>query len=425
MAHEALTQYAHNGGGGGPAPAYDVEAVRQDFPILSQQVHGKPLVYLDNAASAQKPRAVIDAMRHAMEAEYANVHRGLHYMANRATQAYEGARTRTARFLNAASDKEIIFTLNATDAINLVASSYGADAIGEGDEIILSQMEHHSNIVPWHFYRERSGAVIKWAPVTDDGTFLFDEFVKLITPRTKMIAITHLSNVLGTVVPIQDIVQVAHAHGIPVLVDGTQGAVHLPVDVQALGCDFYVCTAHKLYGPTGLGILYGRAERLAAMRPYRGGGEMIREVHFDSVSYGEAPMRFEAGTPQIIEAAGLTAALDYMDALGRNAILAHEMDVGGYAMERIGAVPGVKLMGTALGKGSIVAFTMDGAHAHDIATIVDRSGVAVRAGHHCCQPLMERFGVNASVRASFGLYNTRAEVDALVVALEKARSLLN
>ncbi len=403
---------------------YDVERIRADFPILSREVHGKPLVYLDSAASAQKPKAVIDAMVSAMEMDYANVHRGLHYLSNSATEKYEAARGAVTRFLNAADEREIIFTMNSTDAINLVASAYGEDHIGEGDEIILSQMEHHSNIVPWHFFRERKGAVIKWAPVDEDGAFLFDEFVKLITPRTRMIAITHMSNVLGTVTPIADIVRVAHEHGIAVLVDGSQGAVHLPVDVQALGCDFYVCTGHKLYGPSGIGVLYGKLDRLAGMRPYRGGGEMIREVHFDTVTYGEPPMRFEAGTPQIVEAIGLHAALDYIEGVGREAIGAHEHDVGAYAMERLEALPGLRLLGRTPDKGSICTFVVEGAHAHDISTIVDRSGVAIRAGHHCCQPLMERFGINASVRASFGLYNTRDEVDVFIEALEKAQRML-
>lgn len=419
MLHEASTDLADR-----PA-VYDLDRVRADFPILSRQVHGRQLVYLDNAASAQKPISVIEAMSRAMEEEYANVHRGLHYLSNAATQNYEAARKATATFLNAADEREIIFTLNATDAINLVAQSYGGEHIGEGDEIILSQMEHHSNIVPWHFLRERKGAVIRWAPVDEDGNFLFDEFVKLIGPRTRMVAVTHMSNVLGTVVPIAEISRVAHEHGIPVLVDGTQGAVHLKADMQALGCDFYVCTAHKLYGPSGIGVLYGRMDRLSAMRPFRGGGEMIREVHFDSVTYAEPPMRFEAGTPQIVEAVGLHAALDYIEDLGRDAIHAHEADLASYAMERLAAVDGVRLLGRAPGKGAICAFTLDGTHPHDVSTIIDRAGVAVRAGHHCCQPLMERFGVTASIRASFGLYNTRDEVDRLVEALHTAKTMLS
>ncbi len=404
--------------------AYDVERVRRDFPILSTQVHGHPLVYLDNGASAQKPQAVLDAMTASMTSEYANVHRGLHHLSNLATARYEAARTATARYLNAADDREIIFTLNATDAINLVASSYGRGRIGEGDEIILSEMEHHSNIVPWHFYRERHGAVIKWAPVDDDGNFLLDEFEKLLTPRTRMVAITHMSNVLGTVLPIAEITRIAHAHDAVVLVDGTQGAVHAPTDMQAMDCDFYVCTGHKLYGPSGIGILYGKYQHLEAMPPYRGGGEMILEVHKDSVTYGEPPMRFEAGTPQIVEAAGLLAALEYIETLGRDAIRVHETDVGNYAQSRLEDLGWVRMLGRALGKGSICAFTVDGAHAHDISTIIDRQGVAVRAGHHCCQPLMERFGVNASLRASFGLYNTREEVDTFIEALVKAHRML-
>ncbi len=405
--------------------AYDVDAIRADFPILSREVHGKPLVYLDNAASAQKPQVVLDAMATALGSEYSNVHRGLHYLSNLATEKYEAARGAVARFLNAADEREIVFTLNATDAINLVASSYGEEHIGEGDEIILSQMEHHSNIVPWHFFRERKGAVIKWAPVDEDGGFDVEAFEQLITPRTKMIAITHMSNVLGTVVPIARIVETAHAQGIPVLVDGSQAAVHLPVDVQALGCDFYVCTAHKLYGPSGLGILYGKFDRLSAMRPYRGGGEMIREVHFETVSYGEPPTRFEAGTPQIAEAVALHAALEYMNGLGREAIAAHEHGLTIYAMAQLEAMDGVRILGRQPDKGGICTFVVDGAHAHDVSTIIDRSGVAVRAGHHCCQPLMERYGVNASVRASFGLYNTRQEVDRFIEALAKAKDMLS
>ncbi len=420
MASEALRDVS----GSDTVDGFNVYRVRNDFPILDRHVHNKPLIYLDSAASAQKPYAVLEAMTTALAAEYSNVHRGLHYLANLATQKYEAGRTAMARFLNARKDHEIIFTLNGTDAINLVASSYGGEHIGEGDEIILSQMEHHSNIVPWHFFRERTGAVIKWAPVDDDGNFLFDEFEKLLSPRTKIVAITHMSNVLGTVTPIKKIVEAAHAQDVPVMVDGSQGAVHLPVDVQDLGCDFYVCTGHKLYGPSGIGILYGREDVLSKMRPYRGGGEMIREVHFDSVTYGDLPVRFEAGTPQIAEAAALNAAIDYMESLGREAIAEHERELGAYAMEQLGALDWVRILGTAEGKGSIVSFLVDGAHAHDISTIIDRSGIAIRAGHHCCQPLMERFGVTGTVRASFGLYNTKEEVDQLIEALEKARAML-
>jgi len=403
---------------------YDVDAIRAQFPILSETVYGKPLVYLDNAASSQKPRAVIDAMVTCMETGYANVHRGLHFMANAATEGFEGARETTRQFLNASSTDEIIFTRNATEAYNLVASSMGwAGMIQEGDEIILSIMEHHSNIVPWHFLRERRGAVIKWAPVDDAGNFLVDEYEKLFTPRTKMVAITHMSNVLGTVTPAEEIVRIAHAHGVPVLLDGAQSAVHRSVDVRALDCDFYVFTGPKVYGPTGSGVLYGKREWLERLPPYQGGGEMIRTVTQDAITYNDPPHRFEAGTPAIIEAVGLGAALEFMMSLGRERIAAHEADLTAYAEERLRAMNSVRLIGTAKDKGGVIAFEMKGAHAHDIATVIDRQGVAVRAGTHCAMPLLNRFGVTSTCRASFGLYNTRAEVDALVEALAKAEML--
>jgi len=406
------------------ASGFDVEAVRRDFPILSREVYGKPLVYLDNGASAQKPRAVIEAVSHAYENEYANVHRGLHYLSNAATEAYEKARETVQRFINAAHLSEIVFTRNATEAINLVADSYGRLAIGEGDEIVVSIMEHHSNIVPWHFLRERKGAVIKWAPVADDGTFLLDEFEKLLTPRTRMVAITHMSNVLGTVVPVKEVTRIAHARGIAVLVDGAQGSVHLPVDVQDIGCDFYVMTGHKLYGPSGIGVLYGKRDRLRAMPPYMGGGEMIAEVTTERVTYADPPHRFEAGTPPIVQAIGLGVALDYMTGIGREKIAAHEARLAAYAHERLSRINSLTIYGTAKGKGAIVSFNLAGAHPHDISTIIDRSGVAVRAGTHCAQPLLARYGVTATARASFALYNTLAEVDALAEALDKARGLL-
>jgi cysteine desulfurase/selenocysteine lyase len=404
---------------------YDVEAIRAQFPILSQQVYGKPLVYLDNAASAQKPRAVIDAMAKTMETGYSNVHRGLHFMANAATESFEQARETVRKFLNAGSVDEIIFTKSATEAYNLVADSFGRMAIGEGDEVIISIMEHHSNIVPWHFLRERKGAVIKWAPVDDEGNFLLDEFEKLISPRTKIVAITHMSNVLGTVPPIKDIIRIAHGHNVPVLVDGAQGAVHLDVDVRDLDADFYVFTGHKVYGPTGIGVLYGKKDMLAKMPPYQGGGEMIREVRTDSVTYNDPPHRFEAGTPAIVEAVGLDAALRFMMELGREKIRAHEAALSDYAHERLGAMNSIRIFGRAKGKGAILAFEMAGAHAHDVATVIDRQGVAVRAGTHCAMPLLERFGVTSTCRASFGLYNTRAEVDKLADALQKAEALFS
>jgi cysteine desulfurase/selenocysteine lyase len=402
---------------------YDLDKVRADFPILSQEVYGKPLVYLDNAASAQKPRAVIDAMVRTMESGYSNVHRGLHYMANAATEGFEDAREAVRHFLNAASTDEIIFTRSATEAINLVADSFGRMAIGEGDEIVLSIMEHHSNIVPWHFHRERKGAVLKWAPVDEEGEFLLDEFEKLLTPRTKIVAITHMSNVLGTITPIKDIIRLAHERGIPVLVDGSQGAVHLGPDVRDLDADFYVFTGHKVYGPTGIGVLYGKKEWLEKMPPFNGGGEMIETVTTERVTYNVPPHRFEAGTPPIIEAIGLGAAVRYMESLGRDAIRAHEDALGAYAQERLGAVNSLRIIGRARNKGAIVSFEMKGAHAHDIATVIDREGVAVRAGTHCAMPLLERFGATSTCRASFALYNTRAEVDKLAEALTKAERL--
>ncbi|ACL60673.1 cysteine desulfurase [Methylobacterium nodulans] len=405
-------------------PPYDVAAIRSQFPILSQTVYGKPLVYLDNAASAQKPKAVIDAMAEAMETAYANVHRGLHFMANAATEGFEGARETARQFLNARSTDEIIFTRNATEGYNLVASSMGwAGLIGEGDEIILSIMEHHSNIVPWHFLRERRGAVIKWAPVDDEGNFLVEEYEKLFTPRTRMVAITHMSNVLGTVTPAREIVRIAHAHGVPVLLDGAQSAVHQTIDVQDLDCDFFVFTGHKVYGPTGIGVLYGKKEWLERLPPYQGGGEMIQTVTQDAITYNEPPHRFEAGTPAIVEAVGLGAALEFMMKLGRDRIAAHEAALSAYAHERLSEMNSLRIIGRAKGKGAVISFEMKGAHAHDIATVIDRQGVAVRAGTHCAMPLLSRFGTTATCRASFGLYNTPDEVDALVAALAKAEMM--
>lgn len=400
--------------------SYDVMRVREDFPILSLTVHGHPLTYLDNGASAQKPQAVIDAVTRAYSREYANVHRGLHYLSNAATERYEEAREIVRRFLNAGSTDEIIFVRSTTEAINLVAYSWGAENIGEGDEIVLSIMEHHSNIVPWHFLRERQGAVIRWAPVDEDGNFLMEEFEKLLTERTKLVAITHMSNVLGTVVPVKEVAARAHARGIKVLVDGSQGAVHLPVDVRDLDCDFYCITGHKLYGPTGIGVLYAKRALLAAMRPFNGGGEMIGDVTEERVTYAEPPHRFEAGTPPIVQAIGLGAALDYIDGLGRERIGAHEAALKDYAHERLSAINRVRIYGRAVGKGAIVSFNLEGAHPHDVSTVLDRYGVAVRAGTHCAQPLLARYGVTATCRASFGLYNTFEEVDRLAEALQKA-----
>jgi cysteine desulfurase/selenocysteine lyase len=405
-----------------PGAPFDVARIRADFPILFREVYGKPLVYLDNAASAQKPRSVIDTMDHAYRFEYANVHRGLHYLSNTATQHFEDARESVRRFLNAGSVDEIIFTKNATAAINLVADSFG-DKIGAGDEIVLSILEHHSNIVPWHFHRERQGAVLKWAPIADNGELLLDEFQRLLTPRTKIVAITHMSNVTGTLVPVREIIRLAHERGIPVLVDGSQAAVHLPVDVRELDADFYVFTGHKTYGPTGIGVLYGKQALLDAMRPYQGGGGMIEHVAVDRITYGKTPHKFEAGTPPIVEAIGLGHALNYMMQVGRDQIARHEAELLAYAQGQMAELPWLKIYGTAPGKGGIVSFNIDGLHAHDIATVIDRSGVAVRAGHHCAQPLMERLGVTAVCRASFAMYNTKEEVDALVAALKRAHEL--
>ncbi|MGF6156727.1 cysteine desulfurase/selenocysteine lyase [Ensifer sp. KUDG1] len=404
-----------------PVPAYDVEAIRKDFPILSKTVYGKPLVYLDNGASAQKPQVVIDAISHAYSNEYANVHRGLHFLSNAATEAYEAAREKVRRFLNAPSVDNVIFTKSSTEAINTVAYGYGMPALGEGDEIVLSIMEHHSNIVPWHFIRERQGAQLVWIPVDDDGGLHVEDFVKCLTDKTKLIAITHMSNALGTVVPVKEICRIARERGIPVLVDGSQGAVHMPVDVQDIDCDWYVMTGHKLYGPSGIGVLYGKTDRLKEMRPFLGGGEMIEVVTEDTVTYNDPPHRFEAGTPPIVQAIGLGYALDYMEKLGRAAIQAHEADLTAYARERLSAVNSLRVFGNTPDKGSIFAFELAGIHSHDVSMVIDRAGVAVRAGTHCAQPLLKRFGVTSTCRASFGLYNTRAEVDALVEALEHAR----
>ncbi|MCZ8187730.1 MAG: cysteine desulfurase [Beijerinckiaceae bacterium] len=402
----------------------DLDRIRADFPALALEPYGKPLTYLDNAASAQKPVQVLDRMRQAYETEYANVHRGLHYLANAATEAYEGARERVRGFLNAASVEEIIFTKNATESLNLVASALGRHVrLGEGDEIVLSIMEHHSNIVPWHFWRERHGAVIKWAPVDEDGNFLLEAFEALLTERTKVIAITQMSNALGTIVPVREVIRIAHARGIPVVVDGSQAAVHLAIDVQDLDADFYVFTGHKLYGPSGIGVLYGKRALLEQLPPFLGGGEMIREVSEEGVTYGGPPHRFEAGTPPLVQAIGLGAAIDYVNALGKEAIRAHEDALVAYAHERLGEINSISILGKARHKGAIVSFSHAHAHAHDIATVIDRQGVAVRAGTHCTMPLLKRFGKTATCRASFALYNTREEVDRLADALVRADRL--
>jgi cysteine desulfurase/selenocysteine lyase len=401
--------------------SFDPAAIREQFPILKRQVNGKPLIYLDSAASAQKPRAVIDAMVRVMEYSYANVHRGLHTLANETTDAYEAAREAVRGLINAETTAEIVFTKGATEAINLVASSFGMNLIA-GDEIIVSQMEHHANIIPWHFLRERKGVVLKFVPVTDDGRLDMAAYRALIGPRTKMVAISHMSNVLGTINPAAEIIEAAHAAGVPVLLDGCQAVVHLSVDVRALDVDFYVFSGHKLYGPTGIGVLYGKAERLAAMAPYQGGGEMIGEVSMETITYADPPHRFEAGTPPIVEAIGLGAAIDWLKTLDRDAAAAHEHALYARVKEGLNGVNWLTEIGTAPGKGAIYSFNVEGAHAHDIAQILDRYGVAVRAGTHCAEPLMRRFGVTSSARASFALYNTLDEADAFVDALTKAQT---
>jgi len=406
------------------AASFDVDKARADFPILSREVYGKKLVYLDSGASAQKPRIVLDAMRDFAQSEYANVHRGVHFLSAVATDRYEAARQKVQSFLHAASSDEIVFTKGGTEAINLVSYSWLAPTIQPGDEIVLTVMEHHSNIVPWHFLRERAGAILRWVDIGDDGALDVEALDAAIGPRTKLVAVTHMSNVLGTVTPLQQIVARAHAKGVPVLADGCQGAVHETVDVQALDVDFYALTGHKLYGPTGIGALYAKSARLKGMRPFNGGGEMIREVARDRISYADPPARFEAGTPPIIESVGLAVALDYLMGLDRKAVAAHERDLLAYAREQVRQFNWLKVIGDAPDKGAILSFEAEGMHAHDLATILDREGVAVRAGHHCAQVLMERFGVTSTSRASFALYNNRADVDALIAGLSKAREIL-
>ncbi len=403
---------------------YDVNAVRRDFPILAREVNGKPLVYLDNGASAQKPQVVIDTVTNAYSMEYANVHRGLHYLSNLATDKYEAVRGTVARFLNAGSEDEIVLNSGTTEGINLVAYGWAMPRMEAGDEIVLSVMEHHANIVPWHFLRERQGVVLKWVDTDSTGALDPQAVIDAIGPRTKLVAITQLSNVLGTKVDVKAITAAAHAKGVPVLVDGSQGAVHMPVDVRDLGCDFYAITGHKLYGPSGSGAIYIRKERMAEMRPFIGGGDMIREVSKENVTYADPPMKFEAGTPGIVQTIGLGAALDYMMALGMENIAAHEDHLRDYAVSKLSGLNWLQLQGTTPDKAAIFSFSLDGAaHAHDISTILDKKGVAVRAGHHCAGPLMDHLGLTATCRASFGLYNTTQEVDVLVEALELVHDL--
>jgi cysteine desulfurase/selenocysteine lyase len=401
----------------------DANPWRADFPILARPMNGKPLAFLDSAASAQKPRSVIDAIRNCYEAEYANIHRGVYRLSQQATENFEIAREKTRKLLNARHAKEIIFVRGATEGINLVAQSWGRKFLLAGDEVLITTLEHHSNIVPWQMLRDEKGIVLKVAPVDDDGALLWPDFEKLVGPRTKLIAVAHVANSLGTILPVEDVIRIAHARGIPVLVDGCQAVPHMAVDVQALGADFYVFSGHKLYGPSGIGVLYGSAELLEAMPPWQGGGDMIRSVTFEKTEYAELPHKFEAGTPAIADAIGLGAAIDYVNAVGYGAIAEHEGDLMAYAKLRLAQMPDIRILGTAPRKSAVISFTMDDVHPHDIGTILDGEGVCVRAGHHCAQPVMDRYGVSATVRASFGLYNTRADVDALVAGLRRVREI--
>ncbi|MDQ5871575.1 MAG: cysteine desulfurase [Acidobacteriota bacterium] len=400
---------------------FDVEEVRRDFPILDEKVRGKPLVYLDSAATTQKPRVVIERLDRYYRTENANIHRGIHFLSERATEAYEEARATVARFLGAADAREIVFVRGTTEAINLVAQSYGRKFIGEGDEIIVSAMEHHSNIVPWQILREQVGADLRVIPMNDHGELLVDEYERLFSDQTKLVAVTHVSNALGTINPVGEIIQIAHRRGVPVMVDGAQAVPHLRVDVREIDCDFYAFSGHKLYGPTGVGVLYGKASLLDAMPPYQGGGDMISSVTFEKTLYNVLPYKFEAGTPNIAGAIGLGAAIDYLSKVRLDLVAAHERELLAYATEAVSAINGVRIIGTAREKAAVLSFVLDGVHAHDVGTILDQDGIAIRAGHHCAMPVMERFGVPATARASLGLYNTREEVDALVRAIEKVK----
>ena len=406
------------------SPWLDVAAIRADFPALDQLVHGRPLVYLDNAATTQKPRAVLDAMRRYYERDNANVHRGVHTLSERATEAYEGAREKVRAFVNAASVREVIFTRNATEGINLVARAWGDANVGAGDEVLITAMEHHSNIVPWQLLAERKGATLRVAPIDDRGDVILDEFARLLTPRTKIAAFVHVSNALGTINPVVEMTRLAKQAGAAVLVDGSQAAYHMAVDVQAIGADFYVFTGHKLYGPTGIGVLYGREAVLDATAPFLGGGDMIRTVTFEGSTLNDLPYKFEAGTPYMAGAIGLGAAMDYVSGIGFEAIGAHEAALLEKATAAVAAEPGIRIVGTAARKASVLSFVMDGIHPHDIGTVVDREGVAIRTGHHCAQPVMDRYGIPATARASFAMYNTINEIDALVAALRRVRGLL-
>jgi cysteine desulfurase/selenocysteine lyase len=402
---------------------FNVEQYRQDFPILKQQVHGKPLVYLDTAASAQKPRMVIEAMQRFMEQDYANIHRGVHELSQRATAKYEAVRETIRRFINAQTDHEIVFTRGATEAINLVAHSWGRTFLKAGDEVVLTSLEHHANIVPWQMLRDSIGIILKIVPVTAEGDVRLEDVKAVLSPRTKLLAVAHISNALGTVLPVAEIIKLAHAAGALALIDGCQAISHQAVDVRALDADFYVFSGHKLYGPTGIGVLYGKYDLLQSMPPYQGGGDMIASVTFEKTTYKDAPHRFEAGTPAIVEVIGLGAAIDYISTIGLDRIHAHEQDLLDYATQKLGLMNSIKIIGTSKNKAAIISFTMQGAHPHDIGTILDRMGVAVRAGHHCAQPLMEHLGLVATARASFGLYNTKADVDALVTSIQKVQEI--
>jgi cysteine desulfurase / selenocysteine lyase len=406
-----------------PRRAFDVWNIREDFPILGRQVHGKPLVYLDNAATSQKPQVVIDTLSRYYAEENANIHRGAYYLSEKATQAYEDARVKVQRFLHAPSEREIIFTRNVSEAINLVVHSYGRKFLKAGDEIIISAMEHHSNIVPWQILCEEKGTILRVVPINDQGEFLLDAYEKLLNPKTKFVAVTQVSNALGSVTPVRQIIDLAHRRHIPVLIDGAQAVPHFKVDVQELDCEFYGFSGHKLYGPTGIGILYGKAELLEAMPPYQGGGDMIRSVTFEKTIYAPIPSKFEAGTPHIAGGIGLGAAIDYVDGIGMEAISAYEQELLVYAMEAVGAIPGVHIFGTAKEKASVISFSLEGVHPHDIATVLDQEGIAIRTGHHCAQPVMERFGVPAMARASVAFYNTKEEIDALVAGIHKVKEV--
>ena len=405
-----------------PTVVFDVERIREDFPILQRSVRGKPLVYLDNAATTQKPRPVLETLERYYAHGNANIHRGVYLLSEEATAAYDAARKKVQAFINARACREVVFTRNSTESINLVAQSYGRQNLGPGDEILITHMEHHSNIVPWQLLCEQTHARLRVAPIDDHGELMMDELERLIGPRTKLVAVVQLSNSLGTINPVEKIVEVAHARGVPVLVDGSQAAYHMPVDVQALDCDFYVMTGHKLYGPTGIGVLYGREALLESMPPYQGGGDMIRSVTFEKTTYADLPHKFEAGTPHIAGAIGLGAAVDYISGVGFAGITAHETDLLEYGTAALRDVPGLRMIGTAPHKASILAFVLKGAHPHDVGTIVDMEGVSIRTGHHCTQPVMERFGVPATARASVAMYNTRGEIDQLVKALHRVRA---